>query len=155
MGIPVFTPFAKRQFEVTAVMSEKQKTATTSSSLMFAPQTLLNCFLTWLVPGLGYWRLGRKKSFYIVSGLLFLAILMGVILGGDIFPLSQEEGKLRMLGSYCQMGMGLPFVLAKMFMDRGSPLSVTYDPGTAYFLIAGMLNWLAVMDVFDISVKRK
>ena len=114
-----------------------------------------NCALTWFVPGLGYWLLGRKKAGMIVTGGLVVAILMGLILGGDLFPLNNVEGTLRRVGGFCQMGMGFPFFLGKMLLDRGSPLSQTYDYGTNYFLIAGMLNWLAVMDVFDITVKRK
>ncbi len=131
-------------------MNQKQQ----DGNQVEASQTFRNCALTWLVPGLGYWFLGRKKSFYIVSGCLFAAVLMGVFLGGDAFPLS-GEGRLRSIGSLCQAGMGLPYVLIKSFMSRGTPLSLTYDYGTNYFLIAGMLNWLAVMDVFDISVRRK
>jgi len=117
-------------------------------------EVLRNCALTWLIPGFGYWLLGRKKAFYIVSGCLFAAIIMGMILGGDAFPVT-GEGRLRSIGAICQFGMGLPFMLVKFLMSRGTPLSPTYDYGTNYLLIAGMLNWLAVMDVFDISLRRK
>ena len=118
-------------------------------------EVVKNCALTWLVPGLGYWLLGRRKAGLIVSGSLLVAVLMGLILGGDLFPLSNVEGTLRRVGGFCQMGLGIPYFIANMILDRGSPLSHTYDYGTNYFLIAGMLNWLAVMDVFDISVRRK
>ncbi len=113
-----------------------------------------SCFLAWLVPGLGYWLVGRKREAFIVGGSLFIAILMGFILAGDLFSFS-GEGKLRSIGAFCQLGTGLPHLLAKMFLGRATPLSTTYDYGTNYFLIAGMLNWLAVMDVFDLAVKRK
>ena len=114
-----------------------------------------NCLATWLSPGLGYWLAGRKKSFAVVGGALLVAILMGILLGGDLFPLSSAEGKLRQVGAFCQMGFGIPYFLSRFVLDRGTPLDATYDYGTNYFLLAGMLNWLAVIDIFDISVRRK
>ncbi len=123
-------------------------------SLYFAPQTIRNVVLTWLVPGLGYWLLGRKKAAIIMTSILYGGFLLAVILGGDLYPFS-GEGFIRRIGSVCQLGMGLPYLLAQLSMDRGTPLSLTYDYGTNYFLITGMINWLATFDVFDISVKRK
>ena len=122
--------------------------------LFLAPSTIKNCFFTWLIPGLGYWRTGRKKACYLVAACLFSAFLLGIIQGGDLFPFS-GEGKIRGIGAICQLGMGLPYLLAQLFVERGSPLNPTYDYGTNFFLVAGMLNYLSVMDVFDISVGRK
>jgi hypothetical protein len=113
------------------------------------------CLASWLVPGLGYWLVGRKRSFAIVASCLFAAIIMGVLLGGDLFPVSGSEGRLRQIGGVCQMGMGLPFFLFNLVLERGNPLNITFDYGTNYFLIAGMVNWLAVMDIFDIATRRK
>lgn len=125
-------------------------------SLFFAPNTIRNCVLTWVVPGLGYFLLGRKKSGIIMMTCLFSAMILGAILGGDFYPLlSGAEGWMRRFGSIFQLGMGIPYFITSALIDRGSPLSVSYDYGTNYFLIAGMINWLSVMDVFDISVKRK
>ena len=136
-------------------MSSKQEiTFTEDPSLYFAPETLKNCLLTWLVPGLGYWLTGRKKTALIMSLALYAALLFGIFLGGDLYGFS-GEGKIRGIGAFCQMGMGLPYMLCNWFMSRATPLSFSYDYGTNYFLIAGMLNWLSVLDVFDISVKRK
>ncbi len=133
-------------------MNQKQGTHE-DSSLFYSPITIRNCLLTWLVPGIGYFFLDRKRDGIIVMSCLFAAILLGTFMGGDLFPL--DEGWLRRIGSFCQLGMGAPFFLGKLFLGRGTPLSTSYDYGTNYFLIAGMLNWLAVMDIFDISVKRK
>ena len=123
-------------------------------SLFWAPQTIKRCLLCWLIPGLGYFLNGRKKSWILVTACVWVAFFMGVFLQGDLFPWG-GEGKIRSIGALCQMGMGIPYFLAKIFVDRGSPLSLTYDYGTNYFLIAGMINWLAVLDTFDIAVKRK
>jgi hypothetical protein len=127
---------------------------TEDRSLFFSPITIKHCLLNWAIPGLGYWMIGRKKEGMIISGALFIGILIGVIQGGDLYPFMGEDW-LRGIGAVCQVGMGIPWVLAKLFMSRGTPLDITYDYGTNYFLIVGMLNWLGVIDIFDISVKRK
>jgi len=124
------------------------------SSLFFHKETIKRCFLNWLIPGLGYFLNGRKRAWILMTSCVWIAFLMGIFLQGDLYPWG-GEGKIRGVGAICQMGMGLPYFLAKMFVDRGSPLSLTYDYGTNYLLIAGMINWLAVMDNFDIAVKRK
>lgn len=138
-------------------MSENAEYPVEDRELFFAPSTLKNCALTWLVPGLGYFLLGRKKQGIIMSVCLIGAMILGLIQGGDLYPtLSNSEGWIRGIGSVCQLGSGIPYFIAKMIqVERSSPLSITYDYGTNYFLIAGMINWLAVFDIFDISVKRK
>ena len=144
--------------EIGFVSEKHVATYSEDPSLFFSPVTIRNCLLTWLIPGLGYWLAGRKKTGLIMTVSLFTAFVLGVLLGGDLYPISlsgAEEGKIRAVGAFCQAGMGAPYMLAKAFMSRGTPLNITYDYGTNYFLIAGMINWLSIMDVFDISVKRK
>ena len=136
-------------------MSEKKAVYPSEElNLAFSLTTIKNCALAWLIPGLGYWLVGRKREALAVGGALFFAILMGIFLQGDFYPFS-GEGKLRAIGAVCQLGSGLPYLLINMLFGRGTPLNPTYDYGTNYFLIVGMLNWLAVMDIYDISVKRK
>lgn len=89
-----------------------------------------------------------------MTACIWVAFIMGCLLQGDLYPWT-GEGKIRSIGAICQFGSGLPYLLAKVLLDRSSPLSMTYDYGTNYFLIAGMINWLAVLDNFDIAVKRK
>ena len=125
-------------------------------SLFLAPQTIKNCFLAWLVPGLGYFMVGRKRSGIIICLGLYTSLLLGVLLGGDFYDFDWTgEGKIRFFGALCQSGLGIPYMIVRAIVERGTPLNITYDYGTSYFLIAGMLNWLVVMDIFDISVKRK
>lgn len=126
---------------------------------VFSMTTWRNCLLSLLVPGLGYYLTGRKKTFYIMSACLYGAFILALIQGGDIYEFS-GEGKIRGIGAVCQLGMGIPYLIVKTLVEaavinRGTPLNVTYDYGTGYFLIAGMINWLSVMDIFDISVRRK
>ena len=135
-------------------MKEKKKFKKEDEQLFTAPETFKAVGCAWLVPGLGHWILGRKKNAYILCACIILSLLLGIYQGGDLFPFS-GEGKFRAIGAFSQMGSGVFYFFARLVSERGTPLNVTYDFGTIYFLIAGMLNWLAVIDAFDISVKRK
>lgn len=123
-------------------------------ALFFAPKTVKSCLLAWLFPGAGHWFLGRTKTAVIICVALILAFFWGILQGGDLYPLA-GEGKIRAIGAFCQYGMGLPNIVARIFVGRGTPLNITYDYGSIYFLVAGMINWLCVVDAFDIAVGRK
>jgi len=127
------------------------------SSLYFAKDTIRNCVAAWLFPGAGYYLAGRRKNALIICVALVVAYILGMALGGDLYNLapSAPEGRIRFFGGLCQAGMGVLYIIAKFALERGTPLNPTYDYATSYFLIAGMINWLVVLDVFDISVKRK
>ena len=118
------------------------------------PIVVRNCFLAWLIPGLGHWLLGRRRSAVLIGLSLYGGFLLGVVSNGDLFPFL-TEGKIRTAGFFLQSGMGAPYGLAKAFLARATPLSPLYDYGTGYFLMTGLINWLTVFDVFDISVNRK
>lgn len=125
-------------------------------SLFFHPHTLRNVLASWIIPGSGYFLTGNRKKGIIICVCLYAAYILGALLGGDLYSFDQAaEGRIRFAGALCQAGMGLPYMIFKFALERGTPLSLTYDYGTGYFLITGMINWLVVMDIFDISVKRK
>ncbi|PIE02484.1 MAG: hypothetical protein CSA81_06605 [Acidobacteria bacterium] len=135
-------------------LKEKTQYKQEQPELYTAPHTLKMVGLSWLIPGLGHWLQGRKKRAVILFSALLLAVFLGAILGGDLYPFS-GEGRFRAIGALCQSGLGLFYAVVRLFTDRGNPLNITYDYGTIYYLIAGMINWLAVIDSFDIAVKRK
>ncbi|MCB1044813.1 MAG: hypothetical protein KDC35_17875 [Acidobacteria bacterium] len=120
----------------------------------FEPKTVISCALAWVLPGAGHFYLGRRREAYLLFGILMACFVLGLAHGGDIFPI-QGEGVIRSIGAFCQMGFGVVHLVARLMLDRGTPLSLTYDYGTTYFLIAGMINWLAVIDSFDIAMERK
>lgn len=119
-----------------------------------SPRTLKACALAWVFPGLGHFFLGRRRRALILALTLTSAMVMGMVLGGDLYPL-RGEGWIRAIGSFCQWGGGAVMLGARLFLERGTPISSSYDYGTIYFLIAGMVNWLCVVDAFDIAMNRK
>ena len=123
-------------------------------ALFFAPRTVVGCLLAWLFPGAGHWYLGKKRKAVLLGASLLICFCLGIVQRGDFFPFS-GEGVFRAIGAFCELGFGSIYLLARLLVDRGSPLSLTYDYGTTYLLIAGMINWLAVVDAFDTAVGRK
>ena len=107
-----------------------------------------------LVPGLGHLWLGRRK------GLVFLVVLpamfaLGLVLEGRIFPVDFSQ-PLVGLAAIANMGIGLPYIIARMMgYGGGNVIAVTYEYGNTFLIVSGLLNALVVIDAFDISKGRK
>lgn len=106
------------------------------------------------MPGLAHLWLGRRK------GLIFLVVLpvmfvLGLFLEGRIFPIEFSQ-PLVALAALADMGVGLPYVLARVTgYGAGNVIAVTYEYGNTFLIVAGLLNTLVVIDAFDISMGRK
>ncbi len=113
------------------------------------------CVAAWLIPGLGHWLLKKKVR----AAILFFAIAgmfaFGILMQGQSFALASPSylERLGYLGELCS-GLAMPFVKFFGYSD-GNPFFVSADYGTAYLVTAGMLNLLAILDVYDIALKRK
>jgi len=107
-----------------------------------------------LVPGLGHLWLGRRK------GLVFLFVLptmfaLGLFLEGRIFPVDFSQ-PLVGLAAIANMGIGLPYIIARMMgYGGGNVIAVTYEYGNTFLIVSGLLNALVVIDAFDVSKGRK
>ena len=113
------------------------------------------CVSGWLVPGLGHFMLGRR-----VRGLIFFAVVtmmfvLGLYWGGELFELRGVD-LLTLLAGLAELGVGLPYFVADLLgRGGGSVTSVTYEYGYTFLIVAGLLNMLIVLDVFDIALGRK
>jgi hypothetical protein len=115
----------------------------------------LICAAAWLVPGGGHFWLGRNQK-----GLVFLLALpamfaVGLLLEGRLFPFAPSE-PLVALAAIADVGIGLPYVIAKMLgHGAGAVRQATYEYGNAFLIVAGLLNMLVVLDAYDIAAGRK
>jgi uncharacterized protein DUF6677 len=94
--------------------------------------TLAICSGGWFIPGLSHMLLGKW-----IRGLIFATcvILMFVL---------------------ANVGVGAPYLLAeRMNLGVGTMTATTYDYGTTYLWVAGLLNYLIILDAFDIAQGRK
>jgi hypothetical protein len=120
------------------------------------PGTLvLLCLAAWAVPGGGHFWLGR-----IQKGLVFLVALTtmfiaGLLLKGRLFPFDLGE-PLVALAAIADAGLGLPWVVGRSLgLGAGVVTTVTYEYGNCFLIVAGLLNFLVILDAYDIAAGRK
>lgn len=111
--------------------------------------------VSWLVPGLGHFWLGRRDK-----GLVFLVALtamfvVGLALKGRIFPF-QVSDPLVGLAALANVAAGLPCLVARVLgYGAGVPSAVTYEYANAFLITTGLLNMLVLIDAHDIALGRK
>ena len=111
--------------------------------------------LAWLVPGAGHLWLGRRQKGIVFLIALPLMFLIGLWLDGRIFPFDFSE-PLVGLAAVADLGIGLPWFLARM-SDSGAGVvtAATYEYGNTFLIVSGLLNFLVILDAFDIAMGRK
>jgi TM2 domain-containing membrane protein YozV len=112
--------------------------------------------LAWLVPGLGHFYLGRRRTAAGFALIVAVTFLLGLSFQGRLY--SVEAGQpLTILATFAVYGAGLLNIGARVVSDNpgGTVLAVTYEYGCAYLLTAGLMNLLLVLDVYDIATGRK
>src|SRR3954462_1545760 len=115
----------------------------------------LVCVLAWLIPGAGHLLQGRRDK-----GLIFLVTVpfmfgFGLWLQGRLFPLEWSD-PLVFLGAIADRGIGLPYVIARMAdAGAGTVTAASYEYGNTFLMTSGLLNFLVILDAFDIAQGRK
>jgi uncharacterized protein DUF6677 len=113
------------------------------------------CVAAWLIPGLGHLLVGKRWRALILFASIMIMFVLGLAMQGQFF-LASSASYLEVLGHYGELCVGLAMPTAKFFgYGGGDPFFVSSDFGTAYLVAAGMLNVLAVLDCFDIAMRRK
>ena len=115
----------------------------------------LVCGLAWLIPGAGHLVLGRRQKGLIFLIALPLMFAVGLWLEGRLFPLEMSD-PLVFLGAVANRGVGAPYFIARL-MDAGlgTVTAASYEYGNTFLMTAGLLNFLVVLDAFDIAKGRK
>jgi len=105
----------------------------------------------WVVPGLGHLLLRRwsKAAIYFlcIGGLAYA----GLAMRGGVFGAGAEDLFDR-LGFFADLGAGVFYFLAHQIQAAGPDVAhATGDYGTRLFAAAGMLNFLTVLEAYDIG----
>jgi hypothetical protein len=118
----------------------------------------------WAVPGAGHFLQGRWVKGLVVSAAVCGMFLIGLLFGGHLFGLNGGgEGSsslLQLPPMIANLGTGLLYLLCWAsntgFSDAAEFAKLaTFEYGNTFLLAAGLLNYLAMLDAFDIAAGRK
>ena len=113
------------------------------------------CLMAWLVPGAGHLWLRRTRK-----GLVFLVVLplmfaTGLWLEGRVFPFEPSQ-PLVALASIADLGVGMAYIIVRAAgYGAGRVVAVTFEYGNSFLIVSGLLNFLVILDVYDIALGRK
>jgi hypothetical protein len=136
-------------------MATKSTTAERPRAAAEPWRLILVCALAWLVPGAGHLLQGRRDKGLVFLVTLPLMFVFGLWLQGRIFPLEWSD-PLVFLGAIADRGIGLPYLIA-YFADAGAGtvIAASYEYGNTFLMTSGLLNFLVILDAFDIAQGRK
>lgn len=109
----------------------------------------------WLIPGLGHLYLRRWLRGAAFFVLVIASLWIGCELQGKLFrPVPNEP--LSKLGTLGALGTGVPYFFLRYGQHyEGDVVGAGFEYGTAFLITAGLMNWLLILDVWDISRGKK
>jgi hypothetical protein len=136
-------------------MASKSTTAGTVRASAEPGTLVLLCLAAWAVPGAGHLWVGRRQKAIVFFGALIAMFAIGLLLQGRIFPFTFSE-PLVGLAAVADLGLGLPWILARMLeAGAGTVTAATYEYGNTFLIVGGLLNFLVILDACDIAMGRK
>jgi hypothetical protein len=116
--------------------------------------------ISWFLPGAGHLIQGRWKRGIILGVVIWAMFIIALMSGGAYYPgFEFKDGALLyLLNVFARMGNGLGAVIS-FFLFETPPQNVaawsTFEYGGRFLEVAGLLNYLAVLDAVDIQIGRK
>ena len=116
----------------------------------------------WFIPGLGHVLLKRWFRALLMGGAVWICFFVGLAMGGHLFDLTSEGSwaVLQVPPMIANLGQGALYIVS-WIIDYGfadDPVRAaraTYEYGNTFLLIGGLLNYLNMLDAFDIAAGRK
>jgi hypothetical protein len=111
--------------------------------------------LALLVPGLGHAWAGRRARGAAYFALVGTAFAVGLTLGGTLGSVSSGSFGA-VLTTVATHAVVVPSLLAQgTGLGVGEPRSPSFEVGTTYLIVAGVLNVLLAFDAWDVAGGRK
>ena len=116
--------------------------------------------LSWLVPGGGHLLQKRFTRGVIIAAVIWSLFVIALLGGGAHYPgFDFKDGQLLyLLNTFARLGNGLGAVISWFVALTPAPnvaALATFEYGGRFLEIAGLLNFLAVIDAVDIALGRK
>ena len=93
--------------------------------------------------------LGRRGRGLFFAVLVLGSLIFGLALGGHL-PWQFRGSPLFILASIGALGGGLPVIVARMLELSGELTGAGFEYGRAFIITAGLMNWMLVLDTWDI-----
>ncbi|MGI8494076.1 MAG: DUF6677 family protein [Pyrinomonadaceae bacterium] len=116
--------------------------------------------ISWFLPGIGHIKQGYLYRGIILGGVIWLMFIIGILSGGAYYPgYGFKDGfLLYLLNIFANFGNGSGYVLS-YFFSQNAPIDAaaraTFEYGGRFLEVAGLLNYLALVDASDIYLGRK
>jgi hypothetical protein len=143
---------------MTVVTTEEMNVSDTgaASAARDSSRTVAAGLLAWVWPGLGHLFLGRRGKGLVLMGSILALFVLGVAMDSRLQMHLGLEDPLALLFSFAQMGVGAPYVLARLLgYEAGLVTSPTYEYGNTFTAVGGLLNVLVILDAIDVARGRK
>jgi hypothetical protein len=124
----------------------------------------------WFIPGSGHLLLKRWGRAALMGGAVWLSFIIGLAMGGHMFDLSPDGANATSMFDWAvliqvppmiaDIGSGIAYVICWLLdvsfrEDPAQAARTTYEYGTNFLLIAGLMNYLTMLDAFDVATGRK
>lgn len=140
---------------IASQMASKSTTAERARASAEPGTRFLVCVLAWAVPGGAHVWLGWRQKGAVFFVALTAMFAIGLALNGRIFPFEFSE-PLVALAAVADIGLGIPWIAARLLgLGSGVVTAVTHESGNTFLIVAGLLNFLVILDAFDIAMGRK
>ncbi len=121
----------------------------------------LTGLVAWFIPGLGHVLLKRWFRAVLMGGAVWVCFFVGLAMGGHLFDLTSDGWIiLQIPPMIANLGAGALYIVSWLLNygfadDPVRAARATYEYGNTFLLIAGLLNYLNMLDAFDIAAGRK
>jgi len=116
--------------------------------------------LAWFFPGAGHLIQKKTVRGVLVVGAIWTMFAIGLFSGGAYYPgFEFKDGQLLyLLNVFATFGNGLGELIRFLFSVEPAPnmaARATFEYGGRFMEVAGLLNYLAIIDALDIFYGRK
>ena len=118
----------------------------------------------WFIPGVGHLMQRKWIRAVLMGGAVWACFFIGLAMGGHMYDLSNGSSTssvlLQVPPMIANLGMGALYIISWLLdigfaEDPVKAARVTYEYGNTFLLIGGLLNYLVMLDAFDIAAGRR
>jgi hypothetical protein len=113
--------------------------------------------LTLIIPGSGHFLLKRPVRGTVYFLCVTAMFVFGIILQGHLFTFNNSADWLSRFFAIFDAGLGLPYLVCYWTgaFTQAVSIAPSFEYGNTFLMVAGLLNYLIMLDGFDIAAGRK